>query len=59
MTSRLPMQHGRNPTGFLAYVKEQVGAFRDCEGRGRSGDECALLFETLGVTEEKVYFHCE
>ncbi|KAG1658985.1 hypothetical protein FOA52_008687 [Chlamydomonas sp. UWO 241] len=52
-------KHGRHQAGFLAYVKEQVAGFRACEAGGHSSDECALLFETFGPTQEKVYFHCD
>ncbi|GAX80445.1 hypothetical protein CEUSTIGMA_g7884.t1 [Chlamydomonas eustigma] len=58
-------RHGRNPTGFLAYVKEQVAGFQGCVTRRSKGDDasnddaCALLFETFGVEEEKVFFHCD
>ena len=54
-------KHGRNPTGFLAYAKEQVSAFRECERQHASvgHDACPLLFELLGVAQEKVYYHCD
>ncbi len=49
----------------MAYVKEQVAAFRACEKQHSNGDDsgagdvCAQLFEALGVQQEKVYFHCD
>eukprot|EP00798_Chlamydomonas_sp_ICE-L_P031207 gene31207-6356_t len=49
---------GKNSTGFLKYVKEQVAAFQECSKE--HGDvKCAIMFEALGSKHEKVYFHCD
>jgi len=37
-------KYGESPQGFLAYVKEQVGALQACEARGIGARECALYF---------------
>lgn len=40
-------------------MKQQVAAFRLCEAKGHTAEQCVLYFESLGVDEEKVYFHCD
>ncbi|GAX82546.1 hypothetical protein CEUSTIGMA_g9972.t1 [Chlamydomonas eustigma] len=53
-------KYGESAAGFLAYVKEQIGAIRKCESRGDySARECALYFEALGNVEEKLFFHAD
>ncbi|GFH11325.1 sulfotransferase [Haematococcus lacustris] len=56
-----PHYHGKfgdNPEGFLAYVQDLVGAFKNCSSL--HGDlACTLRFETLGMEQEKVYFHVD
>ncbi|KAG2501332.1 hypothetical protein HYH03_001123 [Edaphochlamys debaryana] len=51
-------KYGKSSAGFTAYVKEQVGAFRDC-ARDYGEERCALVFEALGSREEKIYFHAD
>ena len=53
-------KYGETPEGFLAYVKEQMGALSKCEARGNfSHRECALYFEALGNDEEVLFFHAD
>jgi len=53
-------KYGQSPEGFLAYVKEQIGALRKCEAKGvYTHKECALYFETLGNEEEELFFHAD
>lgn len=62
MCPRLPQFHGRygaNPEGFLTYVTEQLGELRACMARNRTDVECALYFESLGMQEEKVFYHVD
>lgn len=37
---------------------DQVAAFRNCSAKHGEA-ACVLLFESLGMEEEKVFFHCD
>lgn len=53
-------KYGESPEGFLAYVKEQIGALNKCEARANyTHKECALYFEALGNEEEVLFFHAD
>ena len=44
--------------GFAAFVDENLDAFGGCSAR-HGATECALYFESLGLPEEKVFFHAD
>ena len=45
--------------GFLKFVDDQVAAFDGCVARGHSPTQCVLYFESLGLAEERTFFHCD
>lgn len=57
-TKHLLEKYGNHSEGFIAFVADQVGAYRECVAR-HSEEDCIMRFETMGMKEEKVYFHCD
>lgn len=51
-------KYGSTAEGFLEFARDAVAAMRNCTD---SFDplRCALLFETLSLREEKVFYHCD
>lgn len=45
--------------GFLKFVDEQIAEFEGCVARGHSSTQCVLYFESLGLREERTFFHCD
>lgn len=66
-------RYGDSSEGYLAFVEDQIGAFERCinkqkalatkAGRASSSSSierrCALVFESLGYEEERVFYHCD
>jgi hypothetical protein len=50
---------------LIQLESSQINAFKECVAQRNEADveiatdQCALLFELLSVTQEKVYFHCD
>eukprot|EP00798_Chlamydomonas_sp_ICE-L_P006514 gene6512-3152_t len=51
-------KYGNSSEGFGSYVEEQVSEFQTCQ-RQHGEVKCTLIFEALGLEQEKVNFHVD